>query len=57
MNEYERAFSNPDAIHCTSEDLRSAADIDPEMDKVDDEIGKGIPCPLHVLRGGNARRR
>jgi haloacetate dehalogenase len=52
MNEYERAFSNPDAIHSTCEDFRAAADIDLELDKADDESGKKIQCPLHVLWGG-----
>ena len=52
MNEYERAFSNPDAIHSTCEDFRAAADIDLEMDKADDEAGKKIQCPLRVLWGG-----
>src|ERR1700752_1965184 len=37
MNEYVRAFSNPDAIHASCEDFRAAANIDLEMDKADDE--------------------
>jgi haloacetate dehalogenase len=52
MNEYVRAFSNPDAIHATCEDFRAAADIDLEMDKADDVAGRKIECPLHVLWGG-----
>lgn len=52
MNEYVRAFSNPDAIHASCEDFRAAADIDLEMDKVDDAAGRKIECPLHVLWGG-----
>lgn len=52
MNEYVREFVNPDAIHSTCEDFRAAADIDLEMDKADDEAGKKIKCPLHVLWGG-----
>jgi haloacetate dehalogenase len=52
MNEYVREFSNADAIHSTCEDFRAAADIDLEMDKADDEAGKKIKCPLHVLWGG-----
>jgi haloacetate dehalogenase len=52
MSEYVREFSNPDAIHSTCEDFRAAADIDLEMDKADDEAGKKIKCPLHVLWGG-----
>ena len=52
MNEYARAFSNPDTIHSTCEDFRAAADIDLEMDRADDEAGKKIQCPLHVLWGG-----
>jgi haloacetate dehalogenase len=52
MSEYVREFSNPDAIHSTCEDFRAAADIDLEMDRADDEAGKKIKCPLHVLWGG-----
>ena len=51
MNEYVRAFSNVAAIHASCEDFRAAADIDLEMDKADDEAGKKIECPLHVLWG------
>ena len=49
MNEYVRVFSNPDAIHASCEDFRAGADIDLEMDKADDEAGRKINCPLHVL--------
>jgi len=31
--------------------MRAAADIDLEMDKADDEAGRKIECPLHVLWG------
>ena len=51
MNEYVRGFSNVAAIHASCEDFRAAADIDLEMDKADDEAGKKIECPLHVLWG------
>jgi haloacetate dehalogenase len=51
MNEYVRAFSNPDAIHASCEDFRAAADIDLEMDKADEAAGRKIECPLHVLWG------
>jgi haloacetate dehalogenase len=51
MNEYVRAFSNVAVIHASCEDFRAAADIDLEMDKADDEAGKKIACPLHVLWG------
>jgi haloacetate dehalogenase len=51
MNQYVRAFSNPDAIHASCEDFRAAADIDLEMDKADDQAGRKIECPLHVLWG------
>src|SRR5215469_11879164 len=51
MREYVRAFSNPAAIHATCEDFRAAADIDLEMDKADDTVGRKIECPLHVLWG------
>jgi haloacetate dehalogenase len=49
MNEYARAFSNADAIHASCKDFRASADIDLEMDKADDEAGRKIQCPLHVL--------
>ena len=51
MNEYVRVFSNVAAIHASCEDFRAAADIDLEMDNADDEAGKKIECPLHVLWG------
>jgi haloacetate dehalogenase len=47
-----RAFSNPAAIHSSCEDFRASADIDLEMDKSDEQAGKKIKCPLHVLWGG-----
>jgi haloacetate dehalogenase len=52
MNKYVREFSNPDTIHATCEDFRAAAGIDLEMDKADDQTGRKIQCPLHVLWGG-----
>jgi haloacetate dehalogenase len=52
MNEYIRAFSNPEAIHSTCEDFRAAAGIDLDMDRADDKAGKKIKCPLHVLWAG-----
>jgi haloacetate dehalogenase len=52
MREYIRAFSNAATIHATCEDFRAAADIDLDMDKADDAVGKKIECPLHVLWGG-----
>ena len=51
MDEYVRAFSNPAAIHASCEDFRAAADIDLEMDKTDEEAGRKIKCPLHILGG------
>jgi haloacetate dehalogenase len=51
MNEYVRAFANAAAVHASCEDFRAAADIDLEMDKADEEAGKTIGCPLHVLWG------
>jgi haloacetate dehalogenase len=52
MNEYVRAYSNPETIHSTCEDFRAAADIDLDMDKADDKAGKKIECPLHILWAG-----
>jgi haloacetate dehalogenase len=51
MDKYVRAFSDPAAIHASCEDFRAAANIDLEMDKADDEAGRKIECPLHVLWG------
>jgi haloacetate dehalogenase len=55
MSEYVRAFSNPAAIHTSCEDFRSSAGIDLEMDKSDEQAGKKIKRPLHVLWGGKSR--
>jgi haloacetate dehalogenase len=52
MREYIRAFSNAATIHATCEDFRAAADIDLDMDKADDAVGKKIECPLYILWGG-----
>jgi haloacetate dehalogenase len=51
LNEYIRAFSNAQTIHATTEDFRAAADIDLEMDRADEEAGRKIQCPVHVLWG------
>jgi haloacetate dehalogenase len=51
MKEYIHAFSNYSTIHATCEDFRAGADIDMEMDRVDDEAGRKIQCPVHALWG------
>ncbi len=47
--EYERCFSQPEAIHASCEDYRAAASIDLEHDEAD--MDKKIACPLLVLWG------
>jgi haloacetate dehalogenase len=49
MAEYERCFTNPDAIHAMCEDYRAAASIDLVHDTADE--GRKIECPLLILWG------
>jgi haloacetate dehalogenase len=49
LAEYERCFSDSQAIHATCEDYRAAASIDLEHDRAD--ARSRIACPLHVLWG------
>ncbi|MUL77517.1 alpha/beta fold hydrolase [Mycolicibacterium sp. CBMA 226] len=49
MAEYERCFTNPDAIHAMCEDYRAAASIDLVHDTADE--GRRIECPLLILWG------
>jgi hypothetical protein len=48
--------ANEAAIHASCEDFRAAADIDLEMDKADDDAGRKIQCPVHVLWAGKGTR-
>ena len=49
LEEYERCFANPAAIHAMCEDYRAAATLDLEHDRAD--AARRIDCPLHVLWG------
>lgn len=51
MKEYERAFTNPKAIHALCEDFRAAAGIGLDMDAADEAAGRKVECPLHTLWG------
>ena len=51
MAEYERCFSQPDAIHATCEDYRAGATIDLVHDTEDADLL--IQCPLQILWGAN----
>lgn len=53
LAEYERCFSDPDAIHASCEDYRAGATIDLEHDERD--LDRRIACPLLVLWGGRAK--
>lgn len=51
MDEYLRVGSTAEAIHASCEDFRAAADIDLEMDRADEAVGRKITCPVHALWG------
>jgi haloacetate dehalogenase len=50
LAEYERCFRDPEVIHASCEDYRSAATIDLEHDEAD-LIERRIACPLLALWG------
>jgi haloacetate dehalogenase len=49
LDEYERCFNNPDAIHASCEDYRAGAGIDLVHDEAD--LDKKIACPALALWG------
>lgn len=51
LQEYLKAFRNPETVHASCEDYRAAATIDIEHDNHDDKLGRQISCPLLVLWG------
>jgi len=51
MREYLRCFCCTGTIRAVCEDYRAAADIDLEMDQADDDAGRKITAPLHLLWG------
>ena len=51
LQEYQRCFYAPEAIHASREDYRAAADIDLEMDEEDDKAGRKVECPVLALWG------
>jgi len=51
LQEYLKAFRDPETVHASCEDYRAAATIDIEHDNNDDKHGRRITCPLLVLWG------
>jgi len=51
LQEYQRCFCAPEAIHASCEDYRAAADIDLEMDEEDEKAGRKVECPVLALWG------
>ncbi|MEI6027479.1 MAG: alpha/beta hydrolase [Betaproteobacteria bacterium] len=51
LDDYERCFCKPEAIHAACEDYRAAAGIDLEHDRVSRAAGQRIACELLVLWG------
>jgi haloacetate dehalogenase len=51
MAEYVRCFCASSTIHAACEDYRASADIDLEMDQADDDAGRKIQVPVHLLWG------
>ncbi len=52
MDEYRRAFRNPDVIRATCEDYRAGATCDDADDAADLVAGKKLQCPMVCLWGG-----
>jgi len=52
LDEYKRAYRNPDVIRGTCEDYRAGATCDDAHDQADKEAGKKIQCPVMCLWGG-----
>jgi haloacetate dehalogenase len=52
MDEYKRAYRNPDVIRATCEDYRAGATCDDEDDAQDFKAGRKIQCPIVCLWGG-----
>ena len=51
LDEYERCFCRPEAIHASCEDYRAAATIDLEHDRASRAAGEKIACDLLVVWG------
>ena len=51
LEEYERCFARPDAIHSACEDYRASASIDLEHDRQSRAMGERIACDTLVLWG------
>jgi len=51
LQEYLKAFRDPENVHASCEDYRAAATIDIEHDNEDDKHGRQITCPVLVLWG------
>ncbi len=51
LDEYRRAFSDPDTIHAMCEDYRANATYDRELDDADRVAGRRLACPVLALWG------
>ncbi len=57
LAEYERCFSDPEAVRAMCDDYRAGATLDCEHDAEAREAGRQITCPLLVLWGEGRRNR
>ena len=51
LDDYRKAFRNPDVIHATCNDYRAGASIDRVHDQASRDAGEKIQCPVHVIWG------
>ena len=51
MDDYLRAFSDPETVRATCDDYRAGATIDCEIDAADRAAGNRIACPMLALWG------
>jgi haloacetate dehalogenase len=51
FKEYLRCFSCVSTIHAVCEDYRASADIDLEIDQADEDAGRKLAMPTHLLWG------
>ena len=57
VDEYLRAFRNPETRHAICEDYRAAATVDLAHDEADRAAGRRIRCPVLALWGGQRKAR
>lgn len=53
LEDYRRAWNNPETIHAFCEDYRAAATFDRELDEQDHAACRRIACPVLALWGNN----